>query len=97
MIEDTFRVLSIGFSYLDGAESIDEYLSNRGRPEFSYVIYRNLGDLYLGKERYVDAAEAYEASVKQDPNHSKSPLMKECDQIFVLLDCFGQYLHKTME
>ena len=76
LIEDTFRVLSIGFSYLDGAESIDEYLATRGRPEFSYVIYRNLGDLYLEKERFVDAAKAYESSVEQDPNHSKSPLLQ---------------------
>ena len=76
LVEDTFRVLSIGFSYLEGAESIDDYLSGRGRPEFTYVIYRNLGDLYLEKERFVDAAEAYEASVVQDPNHSKSPLLQ---------------------
>jgi len=76
LVEDTFRVLSIGFSYLEGAESIDSYLAGRGRPEFSYVIYRNLGDLYLEKERFVDAAEAYEASVDQDPNHSKSPLLQ---------------------
>ncbi len=76
LVEDTFRVLSIGFSYLEGSESIDSYLAGRGRPEFSYVIYRNLGDLYLEKERFVDAAEAYEASVDQDPNHSKSPLLQ---------------------
>ncbi len=76
LVEDTFRVLSIGFSYLEGADSIDDYLDSRGRPEFSYVIYRNLGDLYLEKERFVDAAEAYEASVDQDPNHSKSPLLQ---------------------
>jgi TolA-binding protein len=76
LVEDTFRVLSIGFSYMDGADSIDDYLAKRGRPEYSYVIYRNLGDLYLAKERFVDAAEAYEASVDQDPNHSKSPLLQ---------------------
>jgi len=76
LVEDTFRVLSIGFSYLEGAESIDSYLGGRGHPEFSYVIYRNLGDLYLEKERFVDAAEAYGASVGQNPNHSKSPLLQ---------------------
>jgi TolA-binding protein len=76
LVEDTFRVLSIGFSYLEGWESIDSYLDRRGHPEFSYVIYRNLGDLYLEKERFVDAAEAYGASVDQDPNHSKSPLLQ---------------------
>jgi TolA-binding protein len=76
LVEDTFRVLSIGFSYMDGADSIDNYLAQRGYPEYSYVIYRNLGDLYLEKERFVDAAEAYGAFVDQDPHHPKSPLLQ---------------------
>lgn len=76
LVEDTFRVLSISFSYMDGAESIDRFLSARGYPEFGYVIYMNLGDLYLEKERYVDAAEAYAAFAEQYPNHPKSPLLQ---------------------
>ena len=60
LIEDTFRVLSISFSYMEGADSIDDYLDQRGYPAYAYVIFMNLGDLYLEKERYVDAAEAYE-------------------------------------
>jgi TolA-binding protein len=36
----------------------------------------NLGDLYLEKERFVDAAETYEAFVAQDPYHPKSPLLQ---------------------
>jgi TolA-binding protein len=76
LVEDTFRVLSISFSYMDGAESIDEFLGTRGHPEYSYVIYMNLGDLYLEKERFVDAAETYGAFVEQDPFHPKSPLLQ---------------------
>lgn len=76
LVEDTFRVLSISFSYLDGAESIDNFLQARGYPRYSYVIFMNLGDLYLEKERYVDAAEAYEAFVEKDPFHPQSPLMQ---------------------
>ena len=69
-------MLSISFSYMEGAESIDDYFTQRGQPEYSYVIYRNLGDLYLEKERFVDAAEAYEAFVHQDPYHPKAPLLQ---------------------
>ncbi len=76
LIEDTFRVLSISFSYMEGAESIDAYLGKRGYPEYGYVIYINLGDLYLEKERFVDAAETYEAFVEADPYHPKSPLLQ---------------------
>lgn len=76
LVEDTFRVLSISFSYMDGAKSIDEYLGSRETPAYAYVIYRNLGDLYLEKERFVDAAETYEAFVNQDPFHPKAPLLQ---------------------
>ena len=76
LVEDTFRVLSISFSYMEGADSIDDFLDKRGHPEYAYVIYMNLGDLYLEKERFVDAAETYEAFVVQDPFHPKSPLLQ---------------------
>ncbi|MDH5622215.1 MAG: tetratricopeptide repeat protein, partial [Gammaproteobacteria bacterium] len=76
LVEDTFRVLSISFSYMDGAKSIDTFLAGRGNPSYSYVIYRNLGDLYLEKERFQDAAVTYEEFVKQDPYHPKAPLLQ---------------------
>lgn len=76
LVEDTFRVLSISFSYMNGAEGIDDFLRNRGKPHYSYVIYQNLGDLYLEKERYQDAAESYEAFVVQDPFSAKAPLLQ---------------------
>jgi TolA-binding protein len=76
LVEDTFRVLSISFSYMQGAASIDIFLASRGNPKYSYVIYRNLGDLYLEKERFQDAAVAYEAFVAHDPFHPKAPLLQ---------------------
>ncbi|HSN51162.1 MAG TPA: tetratricopeptide repeat protein, partial [Woeseiaceae bacterium] len=76
LVEDTFRVLSLSFSYMSGAESLDKYFGKRGQPEYAYVIYMNLGDLYLDKERYVDAAETYGAFVDQDPFHPKAPLLQ---------------------
>ena len=76
MVEDTFRVLSISFSYMEGSASIDEYMNTHGQLEYAYVIYMNLGDLYLEKERFVDAAETYESFVDQDPYHPKAPLLQ---------------------
>jgi TolA-binding protein len=76
LVEDTFRVLSISFSYMESADSIDAYLDERGHSAYNYVIYSNLGDLYLEKERYVDAADAYGAFVDQDPYHAKAPLLQ---------------------
>ncbi|MGB5630616.1 MAG: tetratricopeptide repeat protein [Woeseiaceae bacterium] len=76
LVEDAFRVLSIGFSYMQGAESIDRFLAQRGMPVYSFVIYSNLGDLYLEQERFQDAAETYEAFVVRDPYHPKAPVLQ---------------------
>ena len=76
LVEDTFRVLSISFSYMEGADSIDTFMRERDLPNYTYVIYGNLGDLYLEKERFQDAAETYEAFVIQDPYHPKAPSLQ---------------------
>lgn len=76
LVEDAFRVLSISFSYMQGADSITEFLNSQGQPEFAYIIYMNLGDLFLEKERFQDAAQTYEAFVELDPYHPKSPLLQ---------------------
>jgi TolA-binding protein len=81
LVEDTFRVMSITFSYLDGPKTIDEFVKRRtppGRPPrpYSYLLYARLGDLYMEKERYTDAADSYRAFVTQDRNNEKAPLLE---------------------
>ena len=76
LVEDTFRVLSISFSYMEGADSITKFLDSHGHPDYGWIVYMNLGDLYLEKERFQDAAQTYEAFVEQDPFHPKSPLLQ---------------------
>ncbi|MEO7207658.1 MAG: tetratricopeptide repeat protein [Steroidobacteraceae bacterium] len=81
LVEDTFRVMSITFSYLDGPKTIQEFVRHRtprgGQPRpFSYLLYARLGDLYMEKERYTDAADSYRAFVSQDRNNEKAPLLE---------------------
>jgi TolA-binding protein len=76
LVDDTFRVVSIGFSYLDGPESISRYFNRRGARPYGFIAYTNLGDLYLEQERYQDAADAYHAFVELDPYHAKAPLLQ---------------------
>ncbi len=73
LVVDTFRVLSITFSYLQGPASIDAYFDTREPPHYAYVVYENLGDLYLEKERYDDAAATYRAFVEGDALHARAP------------------------
>src|SRR3984893_4303772 len=81
LVEDTFRVMSITFSYLDGPKSIDNFVKHRTPPgqlprPYSYLLYARLGDLYIEKERYTDAADSYRAFVLQDRNNEKAPLLE---------------------
>jgi TolA-binding protein len=76
VIDDAFRVLSIGFSYLDGPEAVSKYFSRNGARPYAFIVYTNLGDLYLEQERYQDAADAYHAFVELDPYHAKAPLLQ---------------------
>jgi TolA-binding protein len=81
LVEDTFRVMSITFSYLDGPKSIDAFVKRRtpqgSLPQpYSYLMYARLGDLYMEKERYTDAADSYRAFVSQDRNNEKAPLLE---------------------
>ena len=76
LVEDTFRVMSITFSYLDGSKSIDEFVKHKRPRPYYYLLYARLGDLYVEKERYTDAADSYRAFVSQDRNNEKAPLLE---------------------
>ncbi|AOS97070.1 Outer membrane protein assembly factor BamD [Microbulbifer aggregans] len=71
-IEDTFRVISLSFSYLGGAESIVDYFNRKGGRSYESHIYSHLGEYYLVKRRYQDAAEAYNTFVERNPLHRES-------------------------
>jgi tetratricopeptide (TPR) repeat protein len=73
LVEDTLRVVAITFSYLEGAESLDAYVAGRGNPPYSYLLYSRLGDLYVDKQRYQDAATTYRAFVSRDRNNEYAP------------------------
>ena len=76
LVEDTLRVMAITFSYLDGAESLNAFLNTRQpTPLYAHLLYSRLGDLYVEKQRYQDAADAYRAFVARDPNNDNAPLL----------------------
>src|SRR5713226_7174027 len=62
-VVDTFRVISLSFSNLGGPETMQEYFSKFGNRSYEDRIYSSLGEHYLGKLRYDDAAKTYKAFV----------------------------------
>ena len=72
-IADTYRVISLSFSYLGGSEAVEEYFATNGYRSYEDRIYSHLGEFYLEKLRYNDAAAAYKAFVALHPLHRTSP------------------------
>ena len=73
-VADTFRVISLSFSNLGGLEVLPEFFAANGGRDYEDRIYKNLGEFYLEKLRYQDAAAVYASFVKQHPLNRVSPL-----------------------
>ncbi len=72
-VADTFRVISLSFSNLGGPEAVQEYFSKFGNRSYEDRVYSNLGEHYLAKLRYDDAAKTYKAFVALYPFHRAAP------------------------
>ena len=72
-VEDTYRAVSLAFSNLGGADAVVEYFSKFGKRSYEVNIYSNLGEYYLDKRRYSDAATTFKAFVKSNPYHKVAP------------------------
>ncbi len=72
-VADTFRVISLGFSNLGGPPAIRELFSTLGSRPYEDRIYSNLGEHYLAKLRYDDAAKTFKAFVALYPFHRAAP------------------------
>jgi len=72
-VADTFRVISLSFSNLGGPETLPEYFSKFGNRSYEDRIYSSLGEHYLGKLRYDDAAKTYKGFVALYPFHRSAP------------------------
>ena len=72
-IDDTYRVISLSFSYLGGAEAIVDFFEQVGQRSYEASVYSHLGEYYLDKRRYNDAAQSYNSFVERNPLNKVSP------------------------
>ena len=74
LVDDTLRVMAITFSYdEDSVAAIDRFLDARNNPAYAPMLYSRLGDLYVEKERFQDAAAVYRAFSTREPNSEYAP------------------------
>jgi len=73
IVNDTLRVMSLIFSFEEGAQTVAAYYTQHGPRHYEDVVYDHLGNLYLDKERYTDAAETFQSFVINNPIHRQAP------------------------
>ncbi|MFW2371638.1 MAG: tetratricopeptide repeat protein, partial [Gammaproteobacteria bacterium] len=69
-LNDCLRVISFTFSYNDGTNSIQQLFSTRSNRVYKPLLYKQLGQLYLKKDRIPDAAEVF-LSFSNDNRHDQ--------------------------
>jgi cellulose synthase operon protein C len=67
LLNDVLRVVSLAFSYSSSKQPIAQFSNSHGKREFEPLLYLQLGELYLSKERITDAADNYLAYVQNYP------------------------------
>jgi tetratricopeptide (TPR) repeat protein len=73
LVEDSLRVMSITFSEDSGAQSVERFVARYGTRPYDSLLYSRLGDLYVAKQRYQDAASTYLAYVDSNPQSDAAP------------------------
>ncbi|MGD9841705.1 MAG: tetratricopeptide repeat protein [Steroidobacteraceae bacterium] len=73
---DILHILAIMASDENGPESISSMLNQHADPAYGYLLFNGLGDLYIEKERYQDAAQAFSAFAKRKPDARQSPTLQ---------------------
>ena len=76
LVEDTFRVMSISLSNLQGADAIPRFIDSPAREGYQFRVYQQLAELYIRQDRIKDAADTYAAFVKRQPLHAQAPLLQ---------------------
>ncbi len=75
LLADTLKVVAIALSYLHGADSLVAWSAEKPDKQYWHLVYQHLGDFYLEKKRYRDAANSYQAFVEHFPKSPQSPAL----------------------
>lgn len=73
IMTDTLHVMSLAFSYLEGPQSIVNLQKTIGDRAYEHLWYRQLGQFYVEKKLFNDAAETYKYYVAQNPQSDLAP------------------------
>jgi tetratricopeptide (TPR) repeat protein len=73
MAKDSLRVVTLSLTQMGGGQALSDYFAKKGDPRFYPLVYAALGEMYLEKQRYTDAATAYTAFIDRYPKSARAP------------------------
>lgn len=73
LAKDSLRVTSLTFAVMGGGKAVNEYFAAHPEPRFYPLVYNALGELFLDKRRFSDAADAYAAFIERHASHPSAP------------------------
>jgi len=73
LVDDTLRAVSLSFAYMGGPEEVTSFFAESGRKPYEILVYERLGEQYLEKRRWSDAANTYRQFVETHPYSPKAP------------------------
>ncbi|WNO10722.1 tetratricopeptide repeat protein [Teredinibacter sp. KSP-S5-2] len=74
LINDTLHSMSLALSKLGGAEAIG-HVNNLADKPYVWMVYQDLGQYYLDKERFEDSANTFRLFVSRTPESNHAPMM----------------------
>lgn len=70
---DTFRAVSLAFSYQDDMSGILEYIRKYSASQYEFLIFDELARFFVSKGRVADAVNIYKKFIAGNPFHQKTP------------------------
>ncbi len=72
--DEYFRAVGLSFSYLGGAEPLNEYFQENPGFPYIYHSYAHVSDIYRKQQRYNDAAETLNYFIRNNKNSANVPV-----------------------
>jgi cellulose synthase operon protein C len=80
LLDDTFRVISLSLTNLQGAETITTFTVDPAtsalRQAYVFHVYEQLGEFYLKQDRPKDAADAFTLFAQRAPMDAQAPRLQ---------------------
>ena len=77
LLDDTFRVVNLALSYLDGAATLAQEMQKRGHPDWQYQAYQRLAQDYFSRERFLDSVNTWQVFIEHNPLDLRAPAAHE--------------------